>query len=94
MGLLESIGIFVFGGFFGFALGRFGDKIGGHWEGPHHWVYGLVVVFTGLYTGDFWWKLLLIPGGIGCFISDLNDFLHFRFWGTDIPHKWRFWSVL
>lgn len=91
--LLLNCITFLAGAFIGFAIGRFGDLLGGHWDGPHHWIYGLLVIFAGFYVEGLL-GVFLIAAGIGCFISDLNDFLHFRFWGTDIPHKWKFWSIL
>jgi hypothetical protein len=79
--------------FLGFAVGRYGDKWGGNIYGPHHWIYGLVVIGFG-----FWWGgelgLLTIASGVTLFISDLNDFLKMRFIGRDEPHEWRFWSIL
>lgn len=90
---LLSVATFITGLFIGFAVGRFGDLLGGHLDGPHHWIYGLLIVFAGFYVEGAL-GIFLIASGIGCFISDLNDFLHFRFWGKDIPHKWKFWSIL
>ena len=33
--------------FIGFAIGRFGDKYGGHLNLPHHWIYGLSLIILG-----------------------------------------------
>jgi hypothetical protein len=78
--------------FLGFAIGRFGDKYGGHLRAPHHWIYGLILIIAGIFIhkpiGYF-----LISFGIGHFISDLDDFLNLRFFGVDVPHKWEFWSI-
>ncbi len=81
-------------GFVGFALGRCGDKLGGHLFGPHHWLYGLFFVLMGTVFYNHFWGIAVISFGIGHFISDLNDFLHLRFYGYDVHHEWRFWSIL
>jgi len=81
-------------GFFGFALGRFGDKYFGYLEKlwiipiPHHWLLGAFFTVLGLF-----WQTYLSSFGIALFISDLNDFLHLRFFGPEPPHTWRFWSI-
>lgn len=78
----------------GFAVGRLGDKIGGHLRAPHHWIYGLLLIVAGIFTGGSFWGTTSISFGLGFFLSDLNDYLHLRFYGVDEPHEWRFWSVL
>ncbi|MFA5992943.1 MAG: hypothetical protein WC796_04525 [Candidatus Pacearchaeota archaeon] len=79
--------------FAGFSLGRIGDKYGGHLNGPHHWIFGIVLVIIGIFYIKDIFGIFLIFFGIGLFISDLNDFLNKRFWSVDIPHKWKFWSI-
>lgn len=79
--------------FIGFAIGRFGDKIGGHWNGPHHWIYGLIVFAIGIFYFEGLPMIFVSFFGVGFFISDLKDFLHLRFYGVDVPHKWKFWNI-
>lgn len=79
--------------FIGFALGRFGDLIFGHMKSTHHWTYGVVLIIIGIIFFEKFWGLWLISLGIGMVISDLDDFLHFRVYGVDEPHKWKFWSI-
>jgi hypothetical protein len=50
------------------------------------------MVFGIFYYNNFW-GITSISAGAGHFISDLEDFLHFRFWGVDKFHKWKFWSI-
>lgn len=79
--------------FIGFAVGRFGDKWGGHLNTPHHWIYGLVLIILGIIFFQHDLGLASLGFGIGHFISDLDDFLHLRIYGPDEPHEWKFWSV-
>jgi|GEM_PF-2541460 len=84
--------------FIGFAIGRFGDKFGyiekvWIFPVPHHWIWGVVFFILGVIFISSFWSFLAIPLGIGLFISDLNDFLHLRFFGKEPPHKWKFWSI-
>ncbi|PIZ58167.1 hypothetical protein COY23_00710 [bacterium (Candidatus Torokbacteria) CG_4_10_14_0_2_um_filter_35_8] len=79
--------------FIGFAIGRFGDKYGGHLKAPHHWIYGLIFIIIGVIFYKNFWGISAISFGIGHFISDLNDFLHLRFYSVDKPHEWKFWSI-
>lgn len=74
--------------FFGFAIGRLGDKWGGHLNVPHHWIYGIILIFLGIF-----YSIGLISIGIGLFVSDLKDFLAFRLCGPDSPKDWRFWDI-
>ena len=78
--------------FIAFAAGRFGDLIGGGWNFMHHWIPGAALIVFGLkfknkYSG------YLIAIGVGLVISDLNDLINLRFWGVDVPHVWKFWSI-
>ena len=80
-------------GFLGFAIGRIGDKYGGHINAPHHWIYGLIFIIVGIIYINHWIGMLSLFFGKGHFISDLDDFLRMRIWGADKPHQWEFWSV-
>lgn len=85
---MACVGILV-----GFVVGRLGDRWGGNINAPHHWIYGIALVFIGVvYVGTLIGALLFYLG-VGHFVSDLEDFLHMRVWGADKPHKWRFWSL-
>jgi MFS family permease len=79
--------------FAGFAIGRIGDRYGGHINGPHHWIYGLLIAAFGaiFFAGLLMW--VAVAFGIGLFISDLEDFFKGKFYGVDEPHDWRFWSL-
>jgi putative Mn2+ efflux pump MntP len=79
--------------FIGFSIGRFCDKYGGHLNTLHHWIYGLLMIMIGAYCMNYFIGLLLFSFGIGLFVSDLDDFLHLRFFGVDKPHKWKFWDI-
>lgn len=79
--------------FIGFAIGRLGDKWGGNLNTPHHWIYGIILIIIGILYIDHNEGIMSISFGIGHFISDLDDFLHMRIWGVDVPHKWKFWSI-
>jgi len=79
--------------FIGFAIGRLGDKYGGHLNAPHHWIYGLILIIIGIIFIDTQIGILSLFLGIGHFTSDLDDFLHLRIWGVDEPHEWKFWSI-
>lgn len=81
------------GGLAGFASGRIGDKYLGYVSFMHHWIYGLVLIIFGIIYLNTLIGIFLLSFGIGHFISDLDDFLNFRIWGADVPHKWQFWSV-
>ena len=81
------------GAFMGFAIGRFGDKWGGHLNAPHHWIYGLIMIIIGIVFVKKFVGIFLLTFGVGHFISDLDDFLHMRIYGVDEPHEWKFWSI-
>lgn len=80
--------------FIGFAIGRLGDKYFGylHWA-PHHWMWGVLLIIIGLILRNSLLGIGAISFGIGHFVSDLNDFLHMRFFGKEPPHKWKFWNI-
>ncbi|MDA8611396.1 hypothetical protein N9L18_00845 [Candidatus Pacebacteria bacterium] len=79
--------------FIGFTIGRYGDKWGGHWNVPHHWIYGLIFIFISLFLLDTWYGISLVSFGFGIFVSDLQDFVELKFYGADDPHDWKFWDI-
>ncbi|MBU0461759.1 MAG: hypothetical protein KJ574_04195 [Nanoarchaeota archaeon] len=79
--------------FTGFAVGRFGDKYGGHMNVPHHWIYGFLCIVTGGAFSAYTLGTTAIAFGVGHFISDMNDFLNLKLYGADEPHEWKFWSI-
>jgi len=85
--------ISIFSGFIAFAMGRIGDKYGGHLNAPHHWIYGLILMVLGVFWTNLSVCVILFSIGFGHFISGLDDFLHMRIWGPDKPHEWKFWSI-
>lgn len=79
--------------FGGYVIGRIGDRYGGQTNTPHHWIYGvLLFAFGAFYLNWSYWSLIFIWSGYGTFISDLNDFLHLRFYGPDVTDSHRFWD--
>jgi hypothetical protein len=79
--------------FLGFAIGRVGDKFGGHLNTFHHWIPGLIFIVGG---SAWYWEplgIMTISFGFGLFVSDLDDFLNMRVYGIDEPHEWKFWSI-
>ena len=79
--------------FLGFASGRLGHIYFGPLNTPHHWIYGLVSIILGLIFLDHSFGLFLLCWGIGCFVSDLKDFLKLRFWGVDEVDEFKFWGI-
>ena len=84
---------YIASGFLGFAAGRIGHIYGGHLKGPHHWIYGLVMVIPGIIEWQSMAFFLLMMFGIGVFVSDLKDFLEFKIYGADPPGEKRFWHI-
>ena len=93
MDIVELVIIVTTALFWGFGIGRIGDKYGGHFNTPHHWIYGLILIILGVCYISEQLGIISLSFGIGHFVSDLDDFLHLRFWGVDVPHEWKFWSV-
>ena len=93
MNLLILAALGLTSAFIGFAIGRFGDKWGGHLNGLHHWIYGLALIILGAIYRNNYLGIISLFFGAGHFVSDLDDFLHRRIWGVDVPHKWKFWSI-
>lgn len=95
-----NILVFIFFGFLGYLIGRFGDYYLNFWMkdpawAPHHWIYGLVLTALGtFYLGDSLASGVIFFG-IGLFISDLKDFLELKIIGSDGKDKSqrRFWHV-
>ena len=73
-------------------LGRLGHIYGGDIASPHHWMYGFLMAIPCWFYPNIW-LVLLAYLGVGVFISDLIDFLHFRIWGADEPGVKRFWGI-
>ena len=84
-------------GFLGYVSGRLG-----HWWlnplcnnpswAPHHWIYGLLLIALGVHlAGDIGWYIAAF--GVGCFISDIKDFLNGEVIGPDDDtHPPKFWG--
>lgn len=82
----------------GFTAGRIGHIFGGQimWI-PHHWIFGLLVVFVGVvcvfikkikYLG-----IILVFVGLGIFVSDFKDFLQMRIWEPDDAPIIKFFGI-
>ena len=80
---------------FGYSLGRIGHVFFGHWKSPHHWIFGLLFILAGICL-DFdktSLTLAFISFGAGCFVSDINDFLEFKFICPDTHSERKFLGV-
>lgn len=80
--------------FLGYLIGRaghffFGDKI----DFLHHWIYGLIILAIGIAFFQKPWEIYLISFGFSLTLSDLNDLLHFKFFGRDKLKIKKFWGV-
>jgi len=62
----------------GFVAGRAGHVMFGPYPGLHHWMWGVVVVAIGIFTGSF----AAIGFGFGLMVSDMDDMVAMR---TDRP---------
>jgi len=97
MAILIIINLLVVA-FLGYVIGRFGDYYLNFWindpPAPHHWIYGLVLIPAGSFYLESL-GVLIMSFGFGLFISDLKDFLDFKFWGKDGKTKEvrRFWHI-
>lgn len=78
--------------FLGYILGRIGDRLAGHWDFIHHWVWGVFCIVFGIFfrTNAFFFYVGFL--GIGLVISDLNDLLHFRLYWPDEKANKSFWG--
>ena len=75
-------------GFVGYVIGRFGHVYLSHIKLPHHWIYGAILIGTGL----FYYNFLMFSFGTGHFISDLKDFWHLKVMAPDKGERW-FWGI-
>jgi len=94
---MQIILLYILAAFIGYVIGRIGhvyiQPLLGNPKNPHHWIYGFILMILGLiYYKNFWWQLIFYLG-LGHFISDLNDFLHFKILGPDKEGKKRFWHI-
>lgn len=84
--------------FLGYAAGRFGHKYLNVWMknptwAPHHWIPAVFIVLLGLMFPENPYRWYLVAFGSGLFVSDLKDFLHFRFFEPDDDSPKRFWGI-
>jgi len=85
--------------FIGYVIGRWSDSYLNIWMGdpfwaPHHWIYGIILIIAGLFfLEDYFLGIFLFSLGLGHFISDLNDFMDLKVFGSDGKDKMRFWDV-
>jgi len=92
--MLVKTVFFLLCAFGGYLIGRIGDHYGGQTNTPHHWTYGLIMIILGVVCfGDYYWRAIFVAGGLGSFVSDLNDFLHLRLYGPDVTDNHRFWDI-
>ena len=90
---------FLIAAFLGYLIGRWGDYYLNFWmkdpPAPHHWIYGLILMIIGSFYLKNNLGLWTIFFGAGLFISDLKDFLDFKFFGKDNKDKSqrRFWHI-
>ena len=82
--------------FVGYLIGRAGHVIGGSiaWI-PHHWIFGLIIMFAPLFLkkASRKIKILIVLFGLGVFVSDFNDFLRLRIMQPDDVKIVRFWGI-
>ncbi|MDP3888686.1 MAG: hypothetical protein Q8Q24_01440 [bacterium] len=90
---LSQIFIYLFLAFLGFASGRIGHILGGHLDGPHHWIHGLLLIIFGIFTWRSWIGSYALIFGTGLFVSDLRDFRLKRIWGPDDVETKKFWGI-
>ena len=91
---------FLFFGFLGYLIGRWGDNYLIFWMGdtgwtPDHWIYGFLLIPVGFYFFDNPLSWYITFFGLGILISDLKDFLNLKFYGSDGKTKEtrRFWAI-
>ena len=85
--------LYVLLAFGGYAIGRIGHVRGGHLKAPHHWIYGFILVFWGIFFHHNPLAPFALSFGAGLFISDLIDFLHLKLLSPDPPGKKNFWGI-
>ena len=92
--MLAKTGFFLLCALGGYLIGRIGDHYGGQTNTPHHWTYCLLISIFGLvYFDNYYWWAIFVAGGLGSFVSDLNDFLHLRLYGPDVTDNHHFWGI-
>jgi len=98
--IILSIVNFLVAAFLGYIIGRFGDNYLNVWLNdpiwfPHHWIFGFLLMILGplLLKNDL--EIWISSFGLGLFISDLKDFLDFKFFSKDNKTKKqiRFWHI-
>lgn len=85
--------LYILIAFIGFATGRITHIYWGYTKSPHHWIYGLILMILGLIFYKILFGVIVFCFGLGHFISDLDDFLHLRFYGEDKEGEKRFWAI-
>jgi len=92
---IKQLAIYFAVGFLGYAIGRVSHIVGGMINGPHHWIYGVLLVIAGVVLWFYKkeWSLYLIFFGLGLAISDLKDMIGLKLWGVDEPGVKRFWGI-
>ena len=98
--IFTDVAIMLLVAFFGYLVGRCGDYVSDYWLNdpawaPHHWIYGLVLMIVGVFYLKSSLGLWAVFFGFGVFISDLKDFLDFKFIGKDnkpIDQR-KFWHI-
>jgi len=79
--------------FIGYAIGRISHMYGGNIKAPHHWIYGLILMLSGLFFNKYSLGVATFCFGTGLFVSDLKDFLQLKFFGVDEHGPKNFWGV-
>jgi hypothetical protein len=77
----------------GYLIGRIGHVINYYYTNnlpiPHHWIIGYIIMLYGLKKE----KNNIMLFGIGLIISDFNDLLNFKIFGSDNITKLNFFGV-
>ncbi|HPI67074.1 MAG TPA: hypothetical protein PKZ16_00805 [bacterium] len=79
--------------FFSYAIGRITHIYAGHWNTPHHWIYGIIALVVGIIFYKKNWGIYLILFGLGLIISDFKDMLSLKFFDPDNMRIKKFWTV-
>ncbi len=92
MSIVILLLLYLWVAFAGFAIGRLGHIMGGHLDGPDHWIYGVILFVPGIWhSGPF--IFIFFAFGAGLIISDFKDLLNMKYWGPDKVEKLRFWHI-
>ena len=96
--MILQVLVCFFTAFIGYVIGRWGHyylnvRLKNPSWAPHHWIYGLVLIITGLFFIKSFLGLLTFSFGLGHFISDLKDFLQLKFIGPDEEGEKKFWGI-